>query len=88
MKKFRFGYHNQLKRLVLLLFAFTIPLTIPSVADEDPAVNRGPNMVVDSQDLESFAIEEDEEDRLVFYEDEKMVVGFNEDSEPSVGMPF
>ena len=88
MKKFRLDYHNYLKLLVLPLFIWAVTFTTPSLADEDPALNRGPNMVINSQDLEPFAIEEDEEDRLVFYEDEKMTVGFNEDSEPSVGMPF
>ncbi len=51
---------------------------------------KGPNMSVNSEDLEPYDINKDSDpdEKPVFYADDKMVVGINENSEPNVGMRF
>jgi hypothetical protein len=70
----------------LASFAF-LSMSVPSLSAAE--IRKGPNVTVDSSELELFGpAPEKESDRFVFYEDEKMVFGINDDAQADVGMPF
>ena len=53
------------------------------------AETRSTNISVDSQNLEQFGtVKKNEAEEYSLYKDENVVVGFNEDAEPNVGMRF
>ena len=79
-----------LRRSMIFAFLFfLLSLTSflsPSFAAE---LRKGPNVTVESKDLEPFGtVKKKDSDRVVFYEDEKMTFGINDDAEAGVGMPF
>jgi len=81
---------NMLGRSIVsaLLFFLLSPTSFlpSSFAGE---VHKGPNVTVDSRDLEPFGtVQKKDSDKVVFYEDEKVVFGINDDAEAGVGMPF
>ena len=78
---------------VSLLFSVCLSLSVYAESGSSaasPSSHKGPNMSVSSEDLEPFDINKESEpdEKPVFYADDKMVVGINENSEPNVGMRF
>ncbi len=71
----------------LLFFLLSLTAFLPlSFAGE---VRKGPNVTIDSSEVEPFGPAPGKDsDRFVFYEDEKMVFGVNDDAQADVGMPF
>jgi hypothetical protein len=70
--------------VVALLFLLISPAAIRA-----GEVSKGPNVTFDNSELEPFGPAPGKDsDRLVFYQDEKVVFGVNEDAQADLGMPF
>ena len=54
------------------------------------AAGRGTNITVDSSDREPFSLNKKTEtdEKPVFYKDENITMGFNEDAEPNISSRF
>lgn len=59
-------------------------------AGEETPIKKGPNVSVDSTELEPFDINKktDPEQKPEIYVDQNTTIGFNDDAQPSVGMRF
>lgn len=57
---------------------------------EEAPVKKGPNVSIDSSELEPFDINKktDPEQKPEIYVDQNTTIGFNDDAQPSVGMRF
>ena len=52
------------------------------------AVSPNTNVKVSSADVEPLAVEKRVDEKPIFYKDEQVTVGFNDDGDPNVGMRF
>ena len=89
----RFGKKHKIVRgqflkVELLVFAFVL---FNFQALTPLCFAKGPNVQINSDDLGPISLNEKsepKEEKPVLYADDSVVVGFNDDSEPNVGMRF